>query len=567
MGSLISICAGSTLWPVLCSSRSSSSRTSSTRRPPIAQRYVDFLRLWNEALFHDTQFTGLDLASNQEATRRSAQDALGLYAVAGSGGTWALAPLPPSLSVREQGDVAEGCYELLLTLAEAEPTPAAGLRRLDQAARLRPPTRAYHLRRAACLTRAGDAPAAEQERHLAEALKPITAFDHFLVGQERYKRRDLATAIQSFSTALQLRTDHFWAQCLWATSCLQLNQPSDAKSGLNACILREPGFAWLYLLRGFASYQLAVRAGDLIEKLPSQASTLRAEAEFQCNAAAADYRRTSELLKEKPNDELRYALYVNRGLLGLEHGISRMRRRTWRRRSGSTSGESRRMPRWRWSTRSRISPTTRPSSTAGQSPCDQSQRPCIATERKWILPGQTRPRPSGRRPCAILSRRSSWRSRTTRCWPRTTPIGAGCWLLDHRDAEALAACDAALGVVPDYDEAHRLRIDLLLKLKRYDEVIRSCDALIARGKATSAIYELRGLARSELKDFPGAIEDVTNAMALRPDRAALLSPPGLAVHRLGRARLAFHDFEAAIQLDPSIGRRLQRPWFRPSAPG
>ena len=35
--------------------------------------------------------------------------------------------------------------------------------------------------------------------------------------------------------------------------------------------MREPGFAWLYLLRGFASYQLAVRAGDLIEKLPSQA--------------------------------------------------------------------------------------------------------------------------------------------------------------------------------------------------------------------------------------------------------------------------------------------------------
>ena len=37
-------------------------------------------------------------------------------------------------------------------------------------------------------------------------------------------------------------------------------------------------------------------------------------------------------------------------------------------------------------------------------------------------------------------------------------------------------------VVRDYDDAHRLRIDLLLKLKRHDDVIRSCDALIARGQ-------------------------------------------------------------------------------------
>ena len=93
---------------------------------------------------------------------------------------------------------------------------------------------------------------------------------------------------------------------------------SEAKSGLNACFLREPGFAWLYLLRGFASYQLAVRAGDLIEKLPSQAGVLRAEAEFQCDAAAPITAGPVNCWIEKPNDELRYALHVNRGLLGLE---------------------------------------------------------------------------------------------------------------------------------------------------------------------------------------------------------------------------------------------------------
>jgi tetratricopeptide (TPR) repeat protein len=86
-----------------------------------------------------------------------------------------------------------------------------------------------------------------------------------------------------------------------------------------------------------------------------------------------------------------------------------------------------------------------------------------------------------------------------------------------------------------------------------DEVIRSCDAVVARGKATSAIYELRGLARSERKDFPGAIEDVTDAMALRPDRAALLARRGWLYIVADAPRLALHDFQAAIELDASMG--------------
>ena len=58
--------------------------------------------------------------------------------------------------------------------------------------------------------------------------------------------------------------------------------------------------------------------------------------------------------------------------------------------------------------------------------------------------------------------------------------------LDHREAEALAAWDAALKVDRDNEEAHRLRIDLLFKLKRHDDVVRSCDgAIIARGKASA----------------------------------------------------------------------------------
>ena len=68
-----------------------------------------------------------------------------------------------------RADIADGCYTLLLVMTGAEPTPDAGLRRLDQAARLRPPSRAYHLRRAGSVN-AGNVAAAAQERALADKI-------------------------------------------------------------------------------------------------------------------------------------------------------------------------------------------------------------------------------------------------------------------------------------------------------------------------------------------------------------------------------------------------------------
>jgi tetratricopeptide (TPR) repeat protein len=90
-------------------------------------------------------------------------------------------------------------------------------------------------------------------------------------------------------------------------------------------------------------------------------------------------------------------------------------------------------------------------------------------------------------------------------------------------------------------------------LKRHDDVILSCDPLIARGKATAAIYERRALAREAIRDFSGAIEDFTAAMAMKGDRPRLLRLRGW-VHIVADApRLALHDFEEAIRLDASSG--------------
>ncbi len=72
-----------------------------------------------------------------------------------------------------------------------------------------------------------------------------------------------------------------------------------------------------------------------------------------------------------------------------------------------------------------------------------------------------------------------------------------------------------------------VRIDLLLK--RAGNTMRSTARAAhssRRGKRSAALYELRALARAELKDFPGAIDDRTYAIALRPEHATALDRRG-----------------------------------------
>ncbi len=127
------------------------------------RRYREFLRLRDEALIQDTRFTGLDGLGNPEQTRRATLAALAVFAARDSGDSWKPENLPSSLLPSQRDEIRSGTYALLMILAEVAERPDEGLRLLDQAARLHPPTRAYHLRRGACLARKGDAEGAERE--------------------------------------------------------------------------------------------------------------------------------------------------------------------------------------------------------------------------------------------------------------------------------------------------------------------------------------------------------------------------------------------------------------------
>ena len=180
----------------------------------------------NQALFHDTRFTGLDLPDDQAAPARGGGSPE-VYGAAGPGRPWALGSLPASLSHRSVPRSPERATSFSWCSLEAEATPEAGPAPAGSGGSIASrPTRAYHLRRAACLARAGDRQAAERERRAAEGQQVATAFDHYLAGQERYERNEPIAAIRHFDEALRQQPGHFWAQCLSAICWLQLGDPA-----------------------------------------------------------------------------------------------------------------------------------------------------------------------------------------------------------------------------------------------------------------------------------------------------------------------------------------------------
>jgi serine/threonine protein kinase/Tfp pilus assembly protein PilF len=277
----------------------------------------DYQRFWHlrdEALFHGTLFTGVDLPANLDATRKAAQEALDLFDVTAAS-PLAL-PSPPSggegrargggpdfgdaFTPDQRKALGDGYYELLLILAEAvarHDPPAhvpQALRLLDRAAQLGPPTKAYHLRRARYLQQLGDAEGAAQESARAAAVQPGSALDYFLVGDDRQQQGQPAAALGDFQNALGKQPDHFWARYFLAVCYLRLQRPDAraARDCLTACLGQHPpGFVCvsLYVLRGFAHGQLHEYAAG--------------EADFQ------------KALGLQPGDDTRYAIAVHRGVL------------------------------------------------------------------------------------------------------------------------------------------------------------------------------------------------------------------------------------------------------------
>jgi serine/threonine-protein kinase len=263
-------------------------------RQQAEDRYQKFVECRDTALVHGLlapEEGGLFLgtgAAHQETAESAAREALALAGVQiGSGAT----VFAPGFPAARRDEAARDCYTLLLLLAgiTGNERRREALAILDRAGQLGFQTRTYHLRRAYFLDAEGEQQAARKEKERAAVLPLEDALDHFLAGEEHYRRGEWTQARDSFNHALSRQPDHFWAQFFLAVCHLKTRNPEAAKAGLNACLAQRPGFVWAYLFRSFAN-----------EKLSSPAEV---EADFQ------------KALELGPGADARYVLYLTRGVL------------------------------------------------------------------------------------------------------------------------------------------------------------------------------------------------------------------------------------------------------------
>jgi len=494
-------------------------------------RFQTFVNIRDEAQFLGTLYTGMDLAANLEAARTAVHKALAVYGVPEAA---ARPRLDAYLSDPQKAEILGDCSGLLLILAETEAQSASGrkppekeqyLRKavslLEQARQLGAPPRAYHLRRARYLNMIGDRAEATQAEKAAQGAPLDDVLDHFLMADELYRREKFGEAIKEFDQVLERKPGHFWAQYLDAICLLRQGRPAEARTLLSACLAQRSDFVWLYLLRGFAQEELQA-----------------------WGAADSDFQKASQLSLD---DNARYVLAVNRGVL-----------RVRQERFEDAIADLKSAIKWK------------PNAYQAYVNLAQAYRRLdkldLALEQLnravELEPGlahlyRLRARLYLERgePALALGDFDQAIERENMNSPYQVDdhVERGRLLLSGgKHTEALGSFDAALALQKDHSLGQRLRAETLFRLGRFEEVIKAFDGYLETGKPLESVYRGRGLARAELGQYPGAIEDFTKALELHPT-SAVQAYRGWTHLVVDAPKLALRDFELAIELDPKSG--------------
>jgi serine/threonine protein kinase/tetratricopeptide (TPR) repeat protein len=492
--------------------------------------FEQFEQLRNDALFNATLFTGSDLASSIQETRSAALQALALYGV-----TLDNSNLPaldsPHLSEQEKTAILNGCYEMLLVLADAEAQSVSGqsdyqmhdqalkaLRILDRAALLGLDSQALHLRRASYLARAGETEKADREHELARELEPSSSLDYFLVGIDHYRQGQWKQASSHFQSALQLQANHYWSQYYLSLCRLKTGQPDLAVAELTACLASRPDFPWFYLLRGSAHTELG-----------------------RYDAAAADFTRAAALPLD---DSARYGLLINQGVLNIRRGDPSQAVKDL------TAAIALRPQLYQGHVNLAQAFLARNKTGEALPHLDEAIRlePGLAAlYRLRAKVHQLRQDGAG----ALRD----WNAAVENGGNEDPAIQAETYvergkllLQEKRFEEALSDCEAAQAETPQFAAAYRLQAAALLELGRYGESLAALDVCLKYAPPAADVYRARATVHARLGHYADALTDFTRAVDLEPDAATFCSR-GWTYLVMDAPKLALSDFRNAARLD------------------
>jgi serine/threonine protein kinase/Tfp pilus assembly protein PilF len=491
-------------------------------------RFQKFGTLRDEALFLGCLYTGMDLAGNLKATRAVVRRALDVYGI--TPGSDARPTLDSHLNESQKSEVQADCYQLLLILAEAEAQlalagPPAGLQKgireavglLQQALLFGSKSRAYHLRQERYLRLLGDKAGARQEGQAAAGIPVRDALDHFLVGDEYYRRARFEEAIKELNQVLQLKPALFWAHYLAALCLQRLHRPAEARAHLTACLAQRADFVWIYLERAMAQSEL--QAFD---------------------AAEADFQKALQMPLEH---NARYVLFTNRGVLRVRQGrlkeaVADLKTAIEVMPNGYTAYVN-------------LANAYRLQKDLDQALTMLDHAIQLEPALAHLYRLRARLHLERKHPAPALKDfdEAIRHENTDSPFLADDHVQRGRLLLSERKhADALASFDAALRCRKDYPAAQRLRAESLFQLGRFAEAIEAFDCYLETGKPLESVYRGRGLAKAELGKYPGAIEDYTRALELDATSAVQVYR-GWAHLVCDAPKLALRDFELAIQLD------------------
>ena len=158
----------------------------------------------------------------------------------------------------------------------------------------------------------------------------------------------------------------------------------------------------------------------------------------------------------------------------------------------------------------------------------------------------------------IYQQRFSEQSRTIPSGGEYTAIdyyNRGCTYADlQRHEEALADCNRAMQLDPNYAKAYLGRGVIHHKLRRYDRALADHNRAVQLDPADATAYNNRGLTYASLQRHNEALEDYDRAIELDRAYADAYNNRGNLYDTLERYEEALADFTRAIQLDPTYSR-------------